>query len=221
MPAESKTSITCSSASNQDEYRNFGIGGNGGGGAYRDLTVSGGGGGAYGDLTINDKTTVQYIANPGWVSGTTSIGTVSYPTSYPKDGEIHMNPETLEFSIFLSEYNKWIPCEVEELRKEKDKDGNIKNIVTVSFGCSVAQMKKKQRERIVMFEKFKKVESLFSFLGNTISFQGNFTIGNSGFITYTGTGNPLTITYPTLTYPASTYINTTNIVGDNGIINLY
>ena len=116
-----------------------------------------------------------YISNPGWVSGTTSVGTVA---SYPKDGTIRMDPDTNEFSIYLAESNEWVPCEVEEIRKEKDEDGKIKNIITVSFGCSVTQMKKKQRERIVMFEKVKKIDlhTIWSSSMGT-SFVGYHTAG--------------------------------------------
>src|ERR1035437_322685 len=193
MPAESKTSVTCS--------------GGGGAGTYRDLTVGGGGGGGCGTNFNDYQNPVVWTETGGWAggiataapytidgsgfySGTSSVQTVM---SHPKDGEIHMNPETLEFSIYLSEYNKWIPCEIEELRKEKDKDGNIKNIVSVSFGCSVAQMKKKQRERIVMFEKFKKVKPLWTFMGNTITLDG---VLSCGYDTYAGATTITTTTYP-------------------------
>jgi hypothetical protein len=178
MPAESKTLTSCG------EPTSLGPQGatitNGATGYIGDIiTTTGNGFITIPDYTITTTPYIAnptpYIANPGWVSGTTSIGTIA---SYPKDGTIRMDPDTNEFSIYLAESNEWVPCEVEEIRKEKDEDGKIKNIITVSFGCSVTQMKKKQRERFVMFEKVKKYD-LNSIWSSSIgtSFIGYHTTG--------------------------------------------
>jgi len=241
MPAESKTLTSCG------EPTSLGPQGatitNGATGYIGDIITTTGNG----FITIPDYTitTTPYIANPtpyianlGWVSGTTSIGTIA---SYPKDGTIRMDPDTNEFSIYLAESNEWVPCEVEEIRKEKDEDGKIKNIITVSFGCSVAQMKKKQRERFVMFEKVKKYD-LNSIWSSSIgtSFVGYHNVTLQGAITYIGGTNlintgpvtPITIntggvgtcggfvqTTTTGVSPGQIYYNTnnhsTNIIIDN------
>lgn len=180
-----------------------------------DITTSTGIGDLLSTITIPDYTitSTPYISNLGWVSGTTSVGTIA---SYPKDGTLRMDPDTNEFSIYLAESNEWVSCEVEEIRKEKDENGKVKNIITVSFGCSVAQMKKREREKIVMFEKVKKYD-LTNLWGSTTtgSFAGYHTILQNP-ITYIGGTNvvsPITIStggFTTITSPGQIYYDTNN-----------
>jgi len=218
MPTESKTSTTCgepvcSLTSGSANYQGATTT-NTDTGYIGDIT-NGNGLTTIPDYTI---TTTPYIANPGWISGTTSVGTY---VSLPKDGTIRMDSDTMEFSIYLAETNEWVPCEVEEIKKEKDENGNIKNVIIVSFGCSVAYMKKKQQERVVMFEKVKKFDlsnlwgsttvngtgtvnsfigyhttptSYINYIGGTDIGSSNITIGSVGTIFYDTTNYTTNIT---------------------------
>lgn len=152
----------------------------------------------------------------GLVSGTTSTGyinnnllngtSVEVPNKFkfPKDGEIHIDSETLDSYIYFSDYGGWIICEIEGIKKQIDIDGEKMTIINVSFIENVHQMKKKEKERIVLTEKIQK-EVLW-----------NFSTCTSGFIHTIGGTNtvisPQWITYPSYLYGttiSNPYITTT------------
>jgi hypothetical protein len=173
-------------------------------------------------LTNPTMTASNNWSNPSnWISGTTSsassLVTNGSPTltssfnnnsyRYSKDGEVRICPETGESSIYLSDYNEWIECDILELKKTKDKDGNTKNIVSVSFPLSVVRLKNKQKERMVLIEKVNK------YIINTGAIN-DYVL--TGFINTTATldyvnsitlSNPITYITNPATYLANPYIN--------------
>lgn len=144
----------------------------------------------YTNPTYVDGASTITISNPTlWASGTSYTNSIIYNSDvnykYPKDGEVRIDPDTGESMIFLSDYNEWVECDISEFRKEKDENGNKRIVVSVTFGMSVARLKKKQNERIVLTEKVKKVK-----VGDILYFSGNVTginniaIGNTTLINY-------------------------------------
>ena len=163
-----------------------------------------------------------------WASGTSSIDSYITPTytinnnfKYPKDGEVRIDPETGDFTIFLSEYNEWIDCDV-EFKKIKDENGNKKNVLSISFEFSVVRMKNKQKERMVLTEKIKKVEMLDFTSGLITGAWTTTTIENPlimndyiyPFYNYVTGTDPVYLANTTIT--GATYINVT---GANNLIN--
>ena len=138
--------------------------------------------------TADQLLTTTTANNYGWISGTTSIST--YGTAghsdyrYAKEGEVYMDPDTGEWSIYISELGGWVKCEIEGIQRNIDEDGTNTNILIVSFGCSVSYMKKQERERKVMTEKYKAQTLIIP----------NF----SGYMNIDGTLGTITITTPNI-----------------------
>lgn len=114
---------------------------------------------------------ITTTVNTGWVSGTTSVSTYGttynqYGYEYAKEGEVYMDPDTGEWSIFISELGGWIKCEIEGIKKTVNENGKKINILEISFDCNVSYMKKQERERKVMTEKIKKQEPIPMFSGS-------------------------------------------------------
>jgi hypothetical protein len=163
-------------------------------------------------------TSGQYLTSnalgiSNWISGTTSTsyitadnGTYNSPVGindqyrFPKDGEVRIDPETGDSSIYLSDYNKWVECDILELRKIKDENGNQKSIISVSYEMSVVQIKQKQQERKVLIEKVQKYKPLEFITSGYINIIG-------------GTGGAITIGQQN-----QIYINTPATVGTGGYL---
>lgn len=176
--------------------------------------------------TINtDCATNTSINTNSWISGTTSThsylsldGSINIgyfntqpiinPYYYPKDGEIKIDPDTGESSIYLHEYMEWINCDVLEIRKSKDKG----NIVSVTFDISVVRIKKHQLDRKVLVEKMSKPKTLDSYYST-----GLFT----GTLTGTTAIYPQSFTIQTMpNWTVTNYNSHTNLVAGSSSVGI-
>lgn len=180
--------------------------------------------------TIPNKFSDWIVGNTGTVTTSNLTNSTSINLNYSKnnlkyvrDGELYIDVEGESF-IYFSDSDKWVKCEIEEIRKETDIKGVKRNVFVISFECTVSEMKKREQERCVLTEKVKKPIIIFN--TSTITTGAidwtNHTINMPQWI-YTdniiryGTTNPNPLITTTINQAVPLGITNVNPVGINYI----